>query len=50
MDVREPNVEERFKLHDKDKTIVDASPCLEGVCSGVVYFGDVPPVCPLSSE
>ena len=43
-------MEERFKLHDKDKTIVDASPCLEGVCSGVVYFGDVSPVCPLSSE
>ena len=31
-----------------DKTSVDASPCLEGVCSGVVLFEDVPPACPLS--
>ena len=31
-----------------DKTSVDASPCLEGVCSGAVLFEDVPPACPLS--
>ena len=31
-----------------DKTSVDASLCLERVCSGVVLFEDVPPACPLS--
>ena len=31
-----------------DKTSVDASPCLEGMCSAVVLFEDVPPACPLS--
>ena len=36
------------KLRGIDKTSVDASPCLEGVCSGVVLFEDIPPACPLS--
>ena len=27
---------------------MDASPCLEGVCSGAVLFEDVLPACPLS--
>ena len=36
------------KPGDIDKTSVDASPCLEGVCSGAVLFEDVPPACPLS--
>ena len=31
-----------------DKTSVDANQCLEGVCSGAVFFEDVPPACPLS--
>ena len=31
-----------------DKTPVDASPCLERVCSGAVFFEDVPPACPLN--
>ena len=31
-----------------DKTSVDANPCLEEVCSGAVFFKDVPPACPLS--
>ena len=29
---------------------VVVSPCLEGVCSGAVFFEDAPPACPPSSD
>ena len=38
------------KWKANDKTPVIASPCLERVCSGAVFLGDIPPACLLSSE